>query len=37
LSVEATEPIEPMLEMLSRWLIQQPAHILLIAAVNLAL
>jgi len=26
-----------MLEMLSRWLIQQPAHILLIAAVNLAL
>ena len=26
-----------MVEMLSRWLIQQPAHILLIAAVNLAL
>jgi hypothetical protein len=26
-----------MLEVLSRWLIQQPAHILLIAAINLAL
>jgi hypothetical protein len=25
-----------MLEMLSRWLVQQPAHILLIAMVNLA-
>jgi hypothetical protein len=25
------------LEVLSRWLVQQPAHILLIAAVNLAL
>ena len=26
-----------MLEVLSRWLVQQPAHILLIATVNLAL
>jgi hypothetical protein len=26
-----------MLEVLSRWLVQQPAHILLIAVVNLAL
>ena len=26
-----------MLELLSRWLIQEPAHILLVAAVNLAL
>ena len=26
-----------MLEILSRWLIQQPGHILLIAAINLAL
>ena len=34
--VESTEPVEPMLEILSRWLIQQPAHILLIAAIHLA-
>jgi hypothetical protein len=35
--VEVAEPVEPMLELLSRWLIQEPAHILLVAAVNLAL
>jgi len=29
--------VEPLLEILSRWLIQQPGHILLIAAINLAL
>ena len=36
-SVEAIEPVALMLGILSRWLIQQPAHILLIAAINLAL
>lgn len=35
--VDVAEPVEPMLELLSRWLIQEPAHILLVAAVNLAL
>lgn len=34
---EVTRPFEPALELLSRWLVQEPAHILLIAAVNLAL
>lgn len=29
--------MEPLLDILSRWLIQQPGHILLIAAINLAL
>jgi hypothetical protein len=35
--VDVPKPVEPMLELLSRWLIQEPAHILLVAAVNLAL
>lgn len=34
---EVTKPVEPVLELLSRWLVQEPAHILLVAAVNLAL
>jgi hypothetical protein len=36
-SVDVAESVEPMLELLSRWLIQEPAHILLVAAVNVAL
>jgi hypothetical protein len=34
---ERHETIEAMFEMISRWLVQQPAHLLLVAVANLAL